>query len=131
MEVITVGALGLAAVLLAIQLKPLRSEYAAYVILAAGILLAFYTVGRLQTVAELLKQFTAELPVDAVYVKTLLKMIGIAYIVQLCSGLCKDAGYSAVAGQVETFGKLTILSVSLPVVFALLETVRSFLYEGT
>lgn len=130
MEVITVGALGLAAALLAVQLRSVRAEYAAYVVFAAGVALAFYTIGRLETVAALIRRFTADLPVDAVYITTLLKMIGIAYTVQLCSGLCRDAGYGAVAGQIETFGKLTILSISLPVVFALLNTVRSFLYEG-
>lgn len=126
----TVGILGIAAVLLAVQLKAFRPEYGAYMIMGAGILLAFYTVGRWETVTELFHRFLDQLPVDAVYVTTLLKMIGIAYTVQLCSGLCKDAGYGAVAGQIETFGKLTILSLSLPVVFALLDTVQTFLYDG-
>ena len=130
MEVITVGILGLTAALLAVQLKAVRPEYSVYLILAVGILLAFYTVGRWRTVLEMLGQFMDELPVDAVYVTTLLKMVGIAYTVQLCAGLCKDAGYGAVAGQIETFGKLTILSLSLPVVLALLDTVRTFLQEG-
>ncbi len=130
MEVMTVGILGLAAVLLAVQLKAFRTEYSTYLILAVGILLAFYTVGRWETVMGQLQRLWDELPVDAVYVTTLLKMVGIAYTVQLCAGLCKDAGYAAVAGQIETFGKLTILSLSLPVVLALLDTVRNFLYEG-
>ena len=130
MEVMTVWILGLAAVLLAVQLKAFRPEYRVYLVFAAGILLAFYTVARWQNVTELFRQFLDALPVDAVYVTTLLKMIGIAYTVQLCAGLCKDAGYGAMAGQIETFGKLTILSLSLPVVFALLDTVRTFLYDG-
>ena len=131
MEVMTVGILGLAAVLLATQLKAVRPEYGTYLILAAGILVAFYTVGRWETVLEMLQRCMDQLPVDTVYIATLLKMIGIAYTVQLCAGLCKDAGYSAVAGQIETFGKLTILSLSLPVVLALLDTVQVFLQEGT
>lgn len=130
MDVITVGVLGLAAVLMAVQLKSFRAEYAAYVVFGAGVVPAFYTAGRLAAVTEIVERFTAELPVDAVYMTTLLKMIGIAYIVQFCSGLCKDAGYSAISGQIETFGKLTILSISLPVVFALLDTVHSFLYRS-
>ena len=130
MEVMTVGILGIAAVLLATQLKSVRSEYGTYLILAAGILIAFYTVSRWGTVLQMLKQCTEWLPVDRVYVSTLVKMIGIAYTIQLCAGLCKDAGYSAIAGQIETFGKLTILSLSLPVVLALLDTVHVFLQEG-
>lgn len=131
MEVMTVGILGLTAVLLATQLKAVRPEYGTYLILAAGILVAFYTVGRWETILQMLRRCMDQLPVDTVYIVTLLKMIGIAYTVQLCAGLCKDAGYSAVAGQIETFGKLTILSLSLPMVLALLDTIQLFLQEGS
>ncbi|MCI8564785.1 MAG: stage III sporulation protein AD [Lachnospiraceae bacterium] len=130
MDVISVGVIGLAAALLAVQLKSVRTEYAAYVVFGAGVVIAFYTVGRLEAVVELFGRFLDELPVDAVYMASLLKMIGIAYTVQFCAGLCKDAGYGAMAGQIETFGKLTVLSLSLPLVLALLDTVRTFLYEG-
>lgn len=130
MDVISVGVIGLAAVLLAVQLKSVRAEYAAYIVFGAGVVIAFYTVGRLEAVTELFGQFLKELPVDAVYLSSLLKMIGITYTVQFCAGLCKDAGYGAVAGQIETFGKLAVLSISLPVVLALLDTVRGFLYGG-
>lgn len=130
MEVLTVGMLGLAAVLLAIQLKAVRPEYGTYLILAAGILLAFYTVRRWETVLQLLNRFMEQLPVESAYVTALLKMVGIAYTIQLCAGLCKDAGYGSVAGQIEMFGKLTILSLSLPVVLALLDTVQVFLQHG-
>ena len=130
MEVMTVGILGLAAVLLATQLKAVRPEYGTYLILAAGVLVAFYTVSRWEAVLQMLHRYMDQLPIDAVYVTTLLKMIGIAYTIQLCAGLCKDAGYGAMAGQIETFGKLMILSLSLPVVLALLDTVHGFLQEG-
>ena len=53
MEVMTVGILGIAAVLLATQLKSVRSEYGTYLILAAGILIAFYTVSRWGTVLQM------------------------------------------------------------------------------
>ncbi len=130
MEVISVGIIGLMAALLAVQLKSVRSEYAAYVVFGAGVVIAFYTVGKLDAVVELFRRFWEELPVETVYLTSLLKMVGITYTVQFCAGLCKDAGYGAMAGQIETFGKLTVLSISLPLVLALLDSVRSFLYEG-
>lgn len=99
-------------------------------VFGAGVVIAFYTVGKLDAVVELFRRFWEELPVETVYLTSLLKMVGITYTVQFCAGLCKDAGYGAMAGQIETFGKLTVLSISLPLVLALLDSVRSFLYEG-
>ena len=46
---------------------------------------------------------------------------------QFSSGLCKDAGYSAVASQIEVFTKLYMMVLSMPVLLALMETIRSFL----
>ena len=57
----------------------------------------------------------------------MLKMIGITYIAEFSSGICKDAGYQTIAGQIEIFGKLTILTLGMPVLMALLETIREFL----
>lgn len=58
---------------------------------------------------------------------TLLKITGITYIAEFASGLCKDAGYGAIGGQIEIFGKLSILAVSMPIVLALLETLKRLL----
>ena len=57
----------------------------------------------------------------------LLKMIGITYVAEFSANLCKDAGYQAVAGQIEMFGKLSILVISMPVLLALLDTISQFL----
>ena len=54
-------------------------------------------------------------------------MVGITYIAQFSSGFCIDAGYQAIAAQIEIFGKLAILVVGMPVLLALLETIQEFL----
>ena len=76
---------------------------------------------------EMLQRMKEYLPVDTTYLNTLLKMIGITYIGQFGAGLCKDAGYSSIAGQIELFSKLSILALSMPVLLALLDTVYGFL----
>ena len=41
--------------------------------------------------------------------------------------ICKDAGYGSLGTQIEIFAKLSILAVSMPILLALLETVKQFL----
>ena len=48
----------------------------------------------------------------------------ITYICELCSGICKDAGYSSVAGQIEIFGKLSVLAAGMPILLAILESIQ-------
>ncbi|MBQ9765293.1 MAG: stage III sporulation protein AD [Lachnospiraceae bacterium] len=115
------------AVLIAIQLKGIKAEYSFYAILVAGIIIIFYGVQKLESVIDTINLIQSYIPIDTVYMGTLIKMMGITYLTEFSVGICKDAGYQAVAGQIEVFGKLTILAVSMPVITALLETVRSLL----
>ena len=64
---------------------------------------------------------------DGSYFLTLIKMMGITYIGQFSSGICKDAGYQATGVQIELFCRLSVLVLCIPVLMALLETVESFL----
>ena len=54
-------------------------------------------------------------------------MIGIDYLCEFESNICKDIGYQSVAGHVELAGKLTILVMSMPIIMSLLDTVQGFL----
>lgn len=127
MTIIQAAVLGITAVALAAQLKPLRPEYSVYLILAAGLTVGFLGISRLQLILDTAEQIGAYIKVKNIYLGTLLKMVGITYIAEFASGICKDAGFSALGTQIEMFGKLSILAVSAPVLLALLETLRGFL----
>ena len=76
---------------------------------------------------QALDKISESLPVDGSYFLTLIKMMGITYIGQFSSGICKDAGYQATASQIELFCKLSVMVLSIPVLMALLETIQEFL----
>lgn len=127
MSVLQVGLIAMVAVLLAIQLKGGRAEYGFLINLAAGIFLFLCIVGKLEVFIRAVEQIQSFLTLDTEYIAIMLKMVGITYIAQFSSGICKDAGYQAIAAQIEIFGKLAILVVGMPVLLALLETIQEFL----
>ena len=127
MTIITASVLGLISVLLAVWLKGHGSEYGVYLIMAAGLLLFFFGTGKLRQILEAVRKIQDYLGINSNYLATLLKLAGITYIAEFASGICKDAGYGAMGTQIEIFAKLSILAVSMPVVLALMETLRAFL----
>lgn len=127
MTIIQATVLGITAVALAVQLKPLRQEYSVYLILAAGLVIGFLSISRLELILDTVRAIGSQIRVKNIYLGTLLKMVGITYIAEFASGICRDAGFSALGTQVEMFGKLSILAVSAPVLQALLETLQVFL----
>lgn len=127
MEIIKISVLGIAGVLLAFFMKETRPEYGVFVTMAAGLCILGTAVGKIQYLFGSLEKIRSYLPMDAAFLSTLMKMVGITYIGQFASGICKDAGYSAVGGQIELFARLAILVLSMPVLLALLETIQGLL----
>ena len=125
MEVIKISVLGIAGVLLGYLMKNTRPEFSGYLTLGMGIL--SLAVGKLDYLFASLEKIRSYIPIDSTYMAAILKMIGITYIGQFSSGICKDAGYSAIAGQIELFCKLAIMAVSMPILLALLETIQDFM----
>ena len=124
MEVVKIVMIGITGVLLALFLKESKPEYSVYLSFAVGICILGYAVEKL---FESIKKIQEFLPVDEKYVLVLLKMTGATYIGQFSSSICKDAGYAAIAGQIELFVKLYLMVLSLPVLLALVETIHNFL----
>ena len=127
MTIITISAVGVAAVLMALQLKGLKGEYASYLAAAAGFFFFFYGVSKLESILETVRQLQSYIKLNPIYLTTLMKMVGITYVAEFASGICKDAGFGALGGQIEIFGKLSILAVSMPILLALMETLQVFL----
>lgn len=123
MDVLKIAAVGVAACLLALQIKSVRNEYATYIAIAAGCILIFYAMKKLSVVIDTIKTLQNYISIHNVYITTLIKLIGITYIAEFCSGICKDTGHSNIASQIEVFGKLSVLAVSMPVLNSLLSMI--------
>lgn len=124
---VKVAALGLITVLLAIQFKNGKSEFGIYISFAGCLVLFLYGIKKLETILDALFKIQSYINIGDSYLSLLLKIVGITYIAEFSADLCKDAGYGAVAGQIEFIGKLTILTISMPVLISLLESIEKFL----
>ena len=127
MDVIQVAALAVAGVLLAVQFKSGKAEYGIYLGAALSILIFFQILGKLNVILEVIKTIGEFLPLNKIFAVTLLKMLGITYVAEFSASICQDAGYQTIARQIEILGKLTILVMSMPILLALLQTIREFL----
>ena len=127
MSMVQVGIIGVVGAVLAVQLKGGKAEYGIYISVAVSIVLFSFIVDRLGIFISTVDQIASYIDMDAGYLSAMLKMIGITYIAEFSSGICRDAGYQTIAGQIEIFAKLTILALGMPVLLALLETIREVL----
>ena len=134
MDIVKIAVLGIAGVFLAIPLKREKGEYSTFVAMVVGICIFIYLLTKVETVLLFVDSIKSQLLVDCRYIGLVVKMVGITYVSEFAANLCRDSGYSAIAGQIEMFAKLSILVVSVPVFGAVLTgmpvTVQATDYDG-
>lgn len=126
-EIVKIAFLGVAGVLLAIQFQSEKKEYGIYVGLAVGFLLFRFVIRQLEIILNQITRIQGILGTANQYLAILMRVVGITYICEFSAGICRDAGYHTVAGQIEVLGKLSVMVAGLPILFAVIEQVESFL----
>lgn len=127
MDIVKIAILGIAGVLIALPLKKEKSEYSTFIAMTVCICIFVYLLTKVETILAFTKRLETMISVDGRYIGMLLKMVGIAYVAEFATNICKDAGYAAIGSQIEIFAKLSILVVSVPVLMAFLEMVENFI----
>jgi len=104
-------------------IKAQRPEIAIQISIAAGIIVFTMILGKISAVIELLNSYAERININTVYISTLLKIVGIAYIAEFGAEVCKDAGESAIASKVELAGKVVIIVLAVPILTSLMDLI--------
>ena len=125
MEIIKIGFIAIVGILLAVPLKSYKAEYGIYMGIAVCLVIFGFAAQYFAGILSAMVQLQGYLKDNYSYLTVLLKAVGATYACEFCAGICKDAGYSGIAGQVEMLGKLYILLTGMPVLMTLLESIQS------
>lgn len=125
MEIVKLGFICVVGILLAVPLKSYKAEYGIYMGIAICIIVFGYAAQYFAGIFSAMEQLRGYVEDNYSYLTVLLKAVGATYACEFCAGICKDAGFGGIAGQVEMLGKLYILLTGMPVLMALLESIRS------
>lgn len=127
MEIVQVVGLAIVAVVLLLVIRQQRPEIAVLLGLVVGVAIFFMVAQRLVAVVDFLRDLASRAKVDDLYLNTILKIVGIAYIAEIGAQVCRDAEENSVASKVELAGKVLILVLAMPIVMAILETILKVL----
>lgn len=125
MEMVKIGILGVAGVMIALQFKTVKPEISLYMGFAVCVVIFTFSVNGMVQILSKMKLLQEYIRGSGAYFGILFKAVGITYISEFCASICKDAGYGAVAGQIEIFGKLTVLFLGMPILTAVIENISS------
>lgn len=127
MDLIRIGVLGITAAILILILKAYRPEIGLQISLVFGAIVMISLAGQIRGIIDLIGMYLDRANISGVYITSLLKIIGMAYIAEFAAESCRDAGQSAIASKVELAGKILIILTAIPVVTSVMGVILDML----
>jgi len=127
MEILQIVIFAFIASIIYIVLKDLNEAFAFLIVLIAGIVIFLAVIKQIGIIFQLLQSLGQKAAIEGMYIETILKIIGIAYIAELGANITKDAGLDSVASKIELAGKVFILVLAIPIITAVIEAILTFL----
>ena len=128
---IQIVGLGLIATVLILIVREQKPMFAFLLAAFTGLFIFLYVIGKIEAVIGVLGQLADRSGIPSIYLKTILKIIGIAYIAEFGSQIVRDAGQEGVASKIEFAGKILILAMAVPIISVIVETVLGLLPAGS
>ena len=127
MEIVKIIGIGITALIIIIILKQYKPEFAVYTSIIAGIAILLLSLSKMSGVINLLKDISSRASISSEFVGIILKITGIAILTEFAVSICQDSGESAIASKIDIGGKVIIITMSIPIISSLLETILKVL----
>ena len=127
MEIVQIVGLGLIATILVLIIKEQKPIFAFLLAAFTGIVIFLFLIGKIASVIKVLEDLALNANINMIFLKTILKIIGIAYIAEFGAQIVRDAGQESIASKIELSGKILIMVMAIPIVSVIIETVVKLL----
>ncbi len=123
MELVKVLVLGIIISMLIVFLKQVKPEYALLCLIVGSIVLLIYILNYLTNIFVFFQEVIDKTGISSSLFVSLLKIVGLGYLVEFSAGVCRDSGNTSIADKVVLAGKIMIFVVSMPIIRNLFEMV--------
>ena len=127
MDIIKIIGIGLISLIIIIIVKQYRPEFVIYVSIISGAIILMLIMDKVSSIINLLTALSNKTVVNNEFLTLLIKITGIAFLTEFSVSLCKDSGETAIANKIDIGGKVIIISMSIPIIASLLETIIKIL----
>jgi len=127
LEIVQVVGLGLLAMVLAVILREFRPELAIQVSIVAGVVMILLVINYVVNVVQVVTEISVDAGMNIVYLQSLLRIVGIAYLAEFGAQVCRDAGEGSIAAKIDFAAKVIILVIAIPIVLAVIESIMQLI----
>ncbi len=126
MEIFKIIGVGFVTALTAVLLKNTKPELSFAVTVTGIVVILLFVFDLLKGSLAILQEIAVLSGIGDTLIRTLLKIVGIAYLTEFAAGIINDFGSASIADKVVLGGKAIIFILSLPIIENLMRLVVSF-----
>lgn len=123
MELIKILILGIIVSILSMFLKQIKPEYSLLCLVVGSIIILFYILSYVSDIFVFFQEIIDKTGINYSLFITMLKIIGLGYLVEFSASVCRDSGNDSIADKVVLGGKLMIFLTSLPIITNLFDMI--------
>ncbi|MDY2841982.1 MAG: stage III sporulation AC/AD family protein [Candidatus Borkfalkiaceae bacterium] len=124
---IKIVALIVVCAVLVVYVKNVNAELYPLVLLGSGIIVLYTGFTYLTGTLDFFKKIVSASAINEKFLSIIFKIVSVGYIVEFGAGVVEDMGLKSLADKLVFIGKAIIVGVSLPVFYAVIETVNALL----
>ena len=113
--------------MLCLVIKKDRPEIAMFIGILTGVVILVSVIFKLSFVIDSINSLAAKANIPDVYITLIIKLIGIAYLMEFAIQLCKDCGEGSIASKLEFGGKIIVMTMSFPILLSIIEMVLNII----
>lgn len=127
MNILSIISIALVSVIIINLVNKYNPDFSIIATVVAGIILLVSIVGYFTDIVDNFEKIVNLTGINHDIFSVVLKVVGLSYITQFSSDICKDFGVVSIAQKVELAGKIAIFTVALPIVSSMINMVMELL----
>ncbi|MGL5313503.1 MAG: stage III sporulation protein AD [Peptostreptococcaceae bacterium] len=108
-------------------IKKERPEIAMFIAILTGIAILLSVIFKLNFIVESIQDLAMKANIPTMYISLIIKLIGIAYLMEFAIQLCKDCGEGNIASKLEFGGKIIVMTMSFPILLSIVEMILNII----
>lgn len=108
---------------LCLVIKKERPEIAMFIAILTGITILLSVTFKLNFIMESIQGLAQRANIPTMYISLIIKLIGIAYLMEFAIQICKDCGEGGIASKLEFGGKIIVMTMSFPILLSIVEMI--------
>ena len=112
---------------LCLVIKKDRPEIAMIIGILTGLIILTSVIFKLGFIIESINNLANKANIPSIYITLIIKLIGIAYLMEFAIQLCKDCGEGNIASKLEFGGKIIVMTMSFPILLSIEEMVLNII----